>query len=124
MIRNWDYQTLHMDYSSMFEGNKHPSDIDLLYLGKDGILILGEIKNERGHFKNGQRRLLENIINHWDGDGLILYITHNCYWQNGDRNVNVAECKVREVFFKAEQMWRPPDRPVTVKQVLEHYMEE
>ena len=46
MIKNWNYKNLHLDYSSMYEGNKHPSDIDLFYLAKNDTLILGEIKNE------------------------------------------------------------------------------
>ena len=124
MIKNWDYHSLHMDYSSMYKGNHHPSDIDLLYLGKGKTLIIGEIKNERGMLKWGQRRLLESIINGWSGDGLILFITHDKYWQNGDRVVNVAECPVKEVFFKTEQEWRKPHRQITVKEVLDYYMED
>lgn len=123
-IKNWDYQTLHMDYSSMYKGNKHPSDIDMLYIGKDKVLILGEIKNERGSFKWGQRRLLETLINGWQGDGLILFIVHDKYWQRGDREVNVAECPVREVYFKSEKQWRKPHRQITVKEVLDIYMED
>ena len=108
----------------MYKGNHHPSDIDLLYLGKGKTLIIGEIKNERGMLKWGQRRLLESIINGWSGDCLILVITHDKYWQNGDRVVNVAECLVKEVFFKKEQEWRKPHRQITVKEVLDYYMED
>ena len=54
-IKNWDYQTLHMDYSSMYKGNKHPSDIDMLYIGKDKVLILGEKKKTREAHSNGDR---------------------------------------------------------------------
>lgn len=46
MINNWGNKSLRIDYSSMYEGNNHPSDIDLFYLASDNTLILGEIKNE------------------------------------------------------------------------------
>ena len=121
MIKNWDFHNLRMDYSSMFEGNDHPSDIDMLYLGKDGTLILGEIKNERGVLRGGQRKLLESLVNGWSGDGLVLYITHDKYWQDGDTEVNVAECKVQLVYFKSEGRWRAPAREITVKEALEHW---
>lgn len=124
MIKNWDYHGLHMDYSSMYRGNKHPSDIDLLYLGKGKVLILGEIKNEQGTLKHGQRKLLESLVEGWSGDGLVLFIVHNKYWQDGDRVVNVAECRVKEVYFKSEKRWRPPLRPITVKEALDFYMED
>lgn len=39
----------------MYEGNDHPSDIDMFYMCKDNTLIIGEIKNSRGHFGDGQR---------------------------------------------------------------------
>ena len=123
MIKNWKYHNLYLDYSSMYKGNNHPSDIDMIYLGKDRVLILGEIKNEMGELKRGQRKLLETLINGWQGDGLILFITHNRYWQNGDDVVNVAECEVKEVYFKSEGKWRPPSRKITVKEALDYYME-
>ena len=124
MIKNWNFHNMHMDFSSMFSGNNHPSDIDMFYLGKDKMLILGEIKNEKGTLNYGQRKLLESLIEGWTGDGMILDIVHDKYWQNGDRVVNVAECQVRQVYFKSEKQWRAPKRKITVKEALAYYMED
>lgn len=62
MIRNWNEHSLYMDFSEMATDSRpQPSDIDMFYLGANNTLILGEIKNERGELKDGQRRLLERL---------------------------------------------------------------
>ena len=120
MIRNRQEHALFMDFSSM-ETSKHhqPSDIDMFYLGKDNTLILGEIKNERGTFSDGQKRLYERIAKGWNGTCLILFITHNKYVQNGDTEVNVGECFVKEYYFKG--VWREPLRPTRVYEFIDKY---
>lgn len=123
MIKNWQYHNLHMDFSSMFEGNDHPSDIDMFYMCKDGTMIVGEIKNERGQFTEGQRKLLTKCLNMHKGDAIGLYITHDKLVQNGDEVVDVSSCPVREIYTKKERKWRLPKRVVTVKEVLNYYKE-
>ena len=120
MIHNWNYHNLYMDYSSMY-GKDHPSDIDMFYIGKDDILIIGEIKNEKGSLLNGQRRLLEKVINNWKYDGICLYITHNKYVQNCDKKVDVPECYVKEYYWKKLKKWVKPQKDIKVKDVLEKY---
>lgn len=120
MIHNWNYHNLYMDYSSMYDKD-HPSDIDMFYIGKDDILIIGEIKNEKGSLLNGQRRLLEKVINNWKYDGICLYITHNKYVQYGDTKVDVPECYVKEYYWKKLKKWVKPQKDIKVKEVLEKY---
>lgn len=124
MIKNKEYHSLFMDFSSMYEGNHHPSDIDMFYLGRNRILILGEIKNERGELHKGQRRLLEILAEGWKNDAICLYIVHRKYYQRGDRSVNVAECYVREIYYKKIHQWVFPKRPTKVKEIIEYYGEE
>ena len=76
-----------MDFSSMYSGSDHPSDIDLFYIGRDRTLLIGELKNERGYLQDGQRKLLENLANGWKYDAVVLYIRHNKYRQRGDEFV-------------------------------------
>ena len=123
MIKNWDFHDLHMDFSSMYSGSDHPSDIDMVYIGKQNTLIIGEIKHESGSLKNGQRRLLEKFVNNWKWSAFAIYITHDKLYQNGDREVNVADCFVREIYTKSERKWRHPKRMVTVKEIIKHYSE-
>lgn len=124
MIKNWNFHNLYMDYSSMFDTNNHPSDIDMFYIGKDDILIIGEIKNEQGILREGQRKLLEKIVNNWGKDAICLFIVHNKYVQNGDTMVDVPNCYVREYYWKRKGEWVYPREPTKVMDVLEKYKTE
>ena len=121
MIRNWDFHELYMDFSSMYNGRDHPSDIDMVYISRDKTLIIGEIKNERGALSNGQRKLLETFINGWMADGMAIYITHDKYVQNGDKTVDVSECFVKEIYYKRTGTWTHPRKPTKVKDIINYY---
>ena len=123
MIDNWNYHSLHMDFSSSFPDSNHPSDIDMFYLTPDGDLVLGEIKNQRGILRPGQRHILERLAEGWGRDAIVLYITHDKFYQNGDRRVDVGSCLVKQIYYKTKHDWRTPREPTTVRQVIEHYME-
>lgn len=110
-----------MDFSSMYGGSNHPSDIDLFYIARDKTLLVGEIKNERGYLQEGQRKLLETLVKGWKYDGVILFIHHNRYRQRGDEIVDIGYCLVEELYHKKEGTWRRPKRPTTVKQVVDYF---
>lgn len=120
MINNWNYHNLYMDYSSMY-GKNHPSDIDMFYIGKDDILIIGEIKNEQGSLHTGQRKLLEKVVNNWKYDAICLFIIHDKYVQLGDKKVDVPECYVKEYYWKKFKKWVKPQKDIKVKEILEKY---
>ena len=122
MVRNKNFHNLFMDYSSYTESNDHPSDIDMFYIGKGNMLIVGEIKNERGKLIGGQRRLYENLIDGWKYDGIALFIVHDKYVQKGDTKVDVPNCFIREYYYKGE--WHKPKKEIKVKNVLDKYMEK
>ena len=105
----------------MFEGNDHPSDIDMFYLCRDNTLIIGEIKNAKGKFGDGQRRMMTRLLNSHKGDAIGLYITHNGFVQKGVTDVDVSRCPVREIYVKGEGEWRLPKHSITVKEVLDYY---
>lgn len=106
----------------MFDGNNHPSDIDMFYIGRDNTLIIGEIKNERGKLGYGQRRLMEKIVNNWKHEAMCLFIVHNKYVQNGDDMVDVPECYVLEYYYKGNAEWHCPHQPTQVKEILKRYL--
>ena len=121
MIKNWNYHNLYMDYSSYTESTNHPSDIDMFYIGKEDTLIIGEIKNEKGHLSDGQRRLLEKVCDNWKWDALCLFIIHDKYVQYGDKKVDVPNCYIREYYWKQAQKWITPKEDTKVMDVLERY---
>ena len=120
MIKNWNYHNLYMDYSSYTKSNDHPSDIDMFYIAENNTLIIGEIKNELGKLIGGQRKLYEKIIDNWKYKGIALFIVHNKYVQNGDKKVDVPNCKVREYYYNGK--WQMPKQKLKVKDVLDKYM--
>ena len=122
MIKNWNYHNLYMDYSSYTKDNDHPSDIDMFYIGKNNFLIVGEIKNELGKLIGGQRKLYEKLINGWKYDGIALFIVHNKYVQNGDKKVDVPNCKVREYYYNGK--WHKPKEEIRVKDILDTYLKK
>lgn len=116
MIRNWKQKELNMSFEGI---SPHPSDIDMFVL-KGNTLILGEIKNEQGFFKDGQRSLLQKVIDGWKYRAILLYIEHNKYIENGDTTVEIADCYVREYYYKGK--WYEPREYTTVKEIVENFI--
>lgn len=118
MIRNWDRARLGMDFSGMYmEGKGVPSDIDMCYLCSDGTVIFGEIKNECGTFSQGQKMIYETLAKNYKNNVVILFIIHDKYVEKGDTIVDVANCKVREYFWKGN--WYTPKNDLLVKEVVD-----
>ena len=109
---------LFMDFSGLKQPNgARPSDIDMFYFGKDGMLILGEIKHEMGTFKPGQRGLYQRLADNYNGDALVLYITHNQRVEDGADSVDISKCYVQEYYWKGK--WLVPQKPTTVKHIID-----
>lgn len=129
-IRNWRERELLMDFSSMYQGNNHPCDIDLMYIGKDkggrDVLIVGEIKNVNGTLREGQKHILERFVSKYNGTAIILYITHNKRVEEGATVVNVANCRVERYYYQTSEgngKWVEPKDYLTVKDVIDTYRE-
>lgn len=117
MINNWKQKQLNIDYSRLNFGRGQPSDIDLIYYGRDNILLLGEIKNEMGTFTENQKRLYEHIADNYKGICIVLYITHNKRVEDGDYIVDLADGKVREMYYKGK--WHKTER--NLQDVIRYY---
>lgn len=113
MIRSEERQRLFMDFGQI---GVQCSDIDMLHVFPNGKLLLGEIKNKTGHYEKGQRHLLTQIIDGYRYGGIVLYIQHNEFVEQGAKRVDVAECEVVEYYYKGE--WIKPQTQTTVKEVL------
>lgn len=127
-IKNWKEKELVMDFSSMYDDNNHPSDIDLFYIGQDkegrDVLIVGEMKYEGHLIKYGQKRLLEAFVEKYNGTAIILYITHHANVYNGDTVVDVSRCTVEEYYYRPDGRtgkWVTPRGRLTVKEVIDTY---
>ena len=118
MIRDWDEHNLHMDYSNI---GVVCSDIDLLHVTPTGFIIIGEIKNFKGTFKRGQKRLLQKLVDNSTNGGTILYITHDKDVHSGDTIVDVSTCLVEEYYWNKE--WVIPYKPITVGDAMKRLEE-
>lgn len=113
MIRSEERQRLFMDFGEI---GVLCSDIDMLHVFPNGKLLLGEIKNRSGYYKDSQRHLLTQIIDGYKPGGIVLYIQHDEFVENGAKRVNVAECEVVEYYTNGK--WFKPNTHTTVKEVL------
>ena len=102
-----------MDYSNI---GVVCSDIDLIHVTRSGFLVIGEIKNARGRFTDGQKRLLSGIVDKHKGGGTVLFITHGKDVHKGDGVVDVSECLVDEYYWNGE--WVTPYKFITVAEAM------
>ena len=109
MIRDWSEHNLHMDFSGI---GVVCSDIDLFHVTPTGFLVIGEIKNLKGEFKSGQRKLLSNLVDANKNGGTVLFITHDKDVHQGDTVVDVSQCLVEEYYWRGE--WITPYKFITV----------
>ena len=116
MIRDWQEHSLNMDFSHIDTKYGRPSDIDMWYITPSNFLIIGEIKNSKGRFNDGQKALLKRIVDSHKGGGTILYITHNQDVHRGDTIVDVSRCKVSEYYWHGK--WRTPKQYTTVNEAF------
>ena len=121
MIKNWVQHDLYMDFSNMDYGRGQPSDIDMFYIGKNNTLIIGEIKNERGHFSDWQKNLLTTIADNYKYDAIIIYINHDKRVEDGDKFVDISLCEVKEVYYNKSKKWRIPKHVTYVGDVIQYY---
>lgn len=102
-----------MDFSGI---GLNCSDIDLFHVTRKNRLVIGEIKNAKGIFKAGQRRLLAKIVDDHSGGGTVLYITHHGDVHQGDKVVNISKCYVEEYYWGGK--WIRPNRITTVGEAM------
>ena len=114
MIRDWQEHQLNMDFSHI---GVVCSDIDLFHVTRSGFLIIGEIKNRKGFFGQGQRKLLSGLVDNNRNGGTVLYITHDSDVHQGDHIVDVSKCLVDEYYWQGE--WLIPYRFITVQEAME-----
>lgn len=117
-IRNWNNHAVKLDFKNLRFGpkqNRRPSDIDMFYL-HGSTLILADGKNAVGTFSDGQRGLYQALIDGHKGGGYFFYFVHDAFQQYGDEYVDVAQCLIKEYYYKGE--WRTPQKPTTMYEAL------
>jgi hypothetical protein len=133
-IQNWKNQGVKLDFGNLrfkSEEGSRPSDIDMMYIGKDGTLILAEGKNEMGTLTPGQKRMYHMFI---DGycrgtrkKGVFIYFTHDVYQQDGGTKVDVASCFITSLYVHDGQRGQEYKRLngfMTVENAMKKFLPE
>lgn len=121
MIRHPEQQSLFIDFSHLLVDRGAPSDVDMIYMLRDGFTIIGEIKSIKGEFTRGQRTLLTAFCDNIKAGAILIYITHDKDTNRGDTSVDVAECKVQEYYLNGQ--WHTPQGYTSVQTAVAKIIE-
>ncbi len=110
------------NFNNLRYGNITPTDIDgcIEYHNKGYIFI--EIKYGDKDLPFGQKLALERLVIDTSKAKASIAIVAEHLVDNPQEQVNVASCKVREIFYFVDKKWRPPKRPVNVSQAVERFL--
>lgn len=91
-----------IDFSGVKNGKIHPSDIDAVLEFDSKYLLLFELKKVGVQVPQGQRMMLERIIDAWEDCGKIgsvVYCEHNT---EAEQTIYLKDCEVIGVYNKGE----------------------
>lgn len=90
---------------------------------KDKGYVFFEVKYNGKDLPYGQRLALERLVNDVDKTGksaIAIVINHEVHDIN--KSVDVAACKVRELYYSREKRWRPPNHSITTKNLVDGFL--
>lgn len=111
-----DFKGLELD------GGIYPTDIDGLIEYHDSEYIIIEVKHNKAKVPWGQRLALQRMVDDFTKAGkkaVAIVCEHDV--DDTDKPVVAAVCEVRELYYGGEKNWRPPDNPMTVRQVVNNF---
>lgn len=97
-----DFKGLELD------GGIYPTDIDGLIELRNREYIILEVKHRGAAVPYGQRLAIERVA---------IICEHQV--DDPDKPVVAAYCKVREIYYGKEHMWRPPEDSINVRQAID-----
>jgi len=117
-IRNPKRATQLRDFSKIRYDNITPTDIDgvIEYHNKCYVFIEGKVEGTSVPY--GQRIALERICNDLRKPSIAIIAVHNV---PPEEAVDYSICKVEKYWFEKE--WREPKRELSVKQLIDGFIE-
>jgi beta-xylosidase len=105
-------------------GNITPTDLDALIEYHDKAYILIEIKYQDKQFPFGQKLAIQRMVNDLSNGGkkVIAIVGEHCV-EDVEEHIDVSECNVREFYLFSEKKWRPPRHDMTVKNLIDMFIE-
>ncbi|MBO4556034.1 MAG: hypothetical protein J5706_04675 [Elusimicrobiales bacterium] len=104
-------------------GDMSPTDIDGILDYKNRIWLIFEAKLADAPMPRGQRLALERLVQdagEAGKHGIAMVVEHFVY--DTDRNVTLANCRVREIYTTEHRRWWPPYKLMTAKEMVDTYV--
>lgn len=110
------------NFENMRFGKITPTDIDGAIEYKDKAYMFIEIKYREKDLPFGQRLALERLVKDTSTNKTSIAIVCEHYVSDTQEQIDVADCIVREIFLSTEKRWRPPNRIIKVKDLLDLFI--
>ena len=91
-----------IDFSGVKNGKIHPSDIDAVLEFDSKYLLLFELKKVGVQVPQGQRMMLERIIDAWEDCGKIGTVVYCEHDTEPEQTIYLKDCEVIGVYNKGE----------------------
>lgn len=104
-------------------GKITPTDIDGAIEYRDKAYIFIEVKHRNKEIPLGQRIALERLVKDTgEGKKSLAIVCEHCT-DDTSQHIDMANCMVRDLFLSIERRWRPPNKKVTVKQIVDLFVD-
>lgn len=111
-----DFKGLELD------GGIYPTDINGIIEYRDSEYIILEVKHNNAKVPWGQRLCLQRMVDDFTKSGkkaVAIVCEHRV--DDPGKPIVAAFCNVRELYYGGEKKWRPPDKPMTVRQAIDGF---
>lgn len=104
-------------------GKITPTDIDGIIEYKNKAYIFIEVKYGDKDLPFGQRLALERLVKDTAVNKKSIAIVCEHYIDDTRKQIDVADCNVRELYLSGENKWRPPAIAMTVRELINLFIE-
>ena len=122
-IRNPYYAKQLIDFQGLgLDDGIYPTDLDALIEYHNSEYIIVEVKYKKTRVPYSQRLAIQRMVDDFTNAGkraIALVAEHHN--TNPRDPVIAANCKVRELYYGGESMWRSPTRDLTVRQAVDDF---
>ena len=106
-----------------YDGSITPMDVDAYIEYHNSKRVLIEVKMKGVKMLWGQRTALERMVDDFtkaNKDAIAIVAEHTEF--DRERDVMLADCVIRELYYGRERCWRPPKKMMTVEQFLRLFL--
>lgn len=112
-----------VNFKGLNIGKITPTDIDGVIEYKNKAYVFVEVKYKDKELPFGQRLALERLIKDTSINKQSIAIVCEHSVDDAEQQIEMANCKVRELYLSSENKWRPPTNDITVKQMIDLFIE-